>query len=114
MIVIIGILLKVLVPVVEAGEENQLEAAAVVAQVRAITPLSIEMVDKAMVVLAKGWSGMSPQEQEAFLNLYDPTGTGDIDEAFVQQVLSNYQKIRDTLGDDVNVKYAAGSQMCEG
>jgi hypothetical protein len=114
MIVIIGILLKVLVPVVQAGEENQVEAAAIVAQVRTITPLSIEMVDKAMVVLAKGWSGMSPDEQEAFINLYDPAGTGDIDEAFVQQVLSNYQKIRDALGKDINIKSAAGSEMCEG
>jgi len=113
-IIIIGTLLKVLVPVVLAGEESQLEGVTVVDQVQAITPLSIEMVDKAMGVLAKGWSGMSLQEQEAFLNLYDPAGSGDIDEAFVQQVLSNFQKIRDALGNDVNVKYAGDSEMCEG
>ena len=113
-IIIIGTLLKVLVPVVLAGEDSQLEAAAVVNQVRSITPLSIEMVDKAMVVLAKGWSGMSPEEQEAFLTLYDPAGTGEINEEFVQQVLNNYLKIRSALENDIKVKYAAGSEMCEG
>jgi hypothetical protein len=107
-------LLKVLVPVVQAGEESQHEEAAVVTQVQAIIPLSIEMVDKTMVVLTKGWSGMSPQEQEAFLNLYDPAGTGEVDEEFLGTVLSNYQKIRDALGNNINVKYAAGSEMCEG
>ena len=96
-IIIIGTLLKVLVPVVQAGEESQHEEAAVVTQVQAIIPLSIEMVDKTMVVLTKGWSGMSPQEQEAFLNLYDPAGTGEVDEEFLGTVLSNYQKIRDAL-----------------
>jgi hypothetical protein len=72
------------------------------------------MVDKAVVVLAMGWTGMSPQEREAFLNLYDPAGTGEIDDEFVQQVLSNYQKIRDALGNDFNVKYAGDSEMCDG
>lgn len=113
-IIIIGTALKVLVPVVLAGKDNLLEEATLAAQVRSISPLSIKMVDKAMVVLAKGWSGMSPEEQEAFLNLYDPAGTGEIDEEFVQQVLSNYQKIRSTLENDIKVKYAASSEMCEG
>ena len=83
-------------------------------QVRAITPLSIEMVDQTVAAISDGWSGMSPAEQEAFLTIYDPADTGEINEQFVGTVLSNYQRIRQSLDNEIKVKYEPDDGRCEG
>lgn len=83
-------------------------------QVQAIIPRSEQLVDGAIAVLSKGWRGMSPAEQEAFLILYDPAETGDVDEQFLRNVLSNYVEIRKSLGNEINVKYEPENDRCEG
>lgn len=111
---LVVIILKVFVPVISATESDQQEEAEVLQQVEAITPLSIEMVDQTMAVLSDGWSGLSPAEQGAFLTIYDPAATGEIDEQFLATVLDNYQKIRQALDNDIEVKYEAEDERCEG
>lgn len=113
-IIFVGFVMKFLVPVVSASESGQLEGKVAVGQIRAITPLSMQMVDEAMVVLSKGWFGISPAEQEAFLTIFDPAHTGEIDEQFVWTVLSNYQRIRQSLENEIEVKYESDDDRCEG
>ncbi len=113
-ILFVGMFIKLIVPVVSARKSGQFEETVVDPQVRAITPLSILMVDEAMTVLSKGWSGMSPAEQEAFLTIYDPANTGEIDEQFVRIVLNNFQRIRRAFENDIEVKYEPVNDRCEG
>ena len=113
-IILVGIILKVFVPVISARESSQQGGVEVIQQVLTITPLSIEMVDQTMAVLSDGWSGMSHAEQKAFLTIYDPAGTGEIDEQFMATVLDNYQRIRQALEDEIEVHYEADDDRCEG
>jgi len=83
-------------------------------QVGAVTLVSLQLVDEAIVVLSQGWSGMSQAEQETFLLLYDPAQTGDVDAQYVAQVLGNYHKVRKTLAADIEVVYAPESDNCIG
>ena len=95
----------------ETAEPQTNEAAA---QVRTLIPLSLQLVDEAVTVLSQGWPQMSQVQKENFLLLYDPAGTGQINEHFVQTVLGNYKKIRLSLEHDIEVVYAADSGRCEG
>jgi hypothetical protein len=79
-----------------------------------LTPLSLQFVDGAIAVLSKGWSGMDEGEREIFLQIYDPAGTGEVDEQFVAEVLGNYRQIRRTLTAGLPVAYAGQSEPCKG
>ena len=109
-----GSILKVFVPVISASESSRHEEVEVIQQVQAVTPLSIEMVDHTIAVLSDGWTEMSPAEQKAFLTIFDPANTGNIDEQFVLSVLSNYQRIRQSLENHIEVKYEPDDDRCEG
>jgi hypothetical protein len=113
-IIFIGIAARFFVPAVFANESRLIEETEVVQQVQAITPLSIQMVEASMKVLSEDWSGMSPAEQEAFLNLFDPARTGDIDEQFLQSVINNFQRIRRALDKNIKVKYVPDNDLCVG
>jgi hypothetical protein len=104
----------VIAPVVTSGEIEPVVAKQVNEELQAIRPLSKEMVDQAITTLSKGWAGMSLAEREAFLLLYDPSDTGDVDDVFVDKVLANYRKIREVLDEDINITYEPESDTCEG
>ena len=95
-----------------AGETGNAEIM-VNQQVQAIIPTSEQLVDGVIAVLSKGWMGMSPAEREAFLALYDPAGTGEIDEGFVEAVLVNYQIIREELSREIAIVYEPDNNKCE-
>jgi hypothetical protein len=118
-IIFIGIGLKFVAPAVFAEGPGGLVQEELTQQVQleideTTTPLSIQMVDQAVAVLSRGWSAMASAEQEAFLTLYDPSETGQIDEEFVATVLANYHKIRATLNEDITVVYETDSGQCMG
>jgi len=83
-------------------------------RVQALIPASEQMVDSAIDVLSKGMKGMSQQEKEVLLNLYDPSATGDVDEAFLQSVLVNYKRIRQALNKEIRVVYESDNALCQG
>lgn len=89
-------------------------SAIVTREVQALIPMSIKLVDQAMAVLSKGWPAMGPAEREAFLLLYDPSNTGEVDERFVELVLENYRRIRMNLNRPLPVKYELDSNACVG
>ena len=95
-----------------AGETAGVQAHLADEQVEALTPLSLQLVDGAILVLDQGWSGMSRAQRDTFLALYDPAGTGEVDAQYVAKVLANYRKIRATLAADVEVVYATQSTVC--
>jgi hypothetical protein len=70
------------------------------------------MVDTTIALLSEGWLAMSPAEQKAFLLIYDPASTGEVDEEFVEKVFKNYQKVRTQLENPVPVVYEPESEMC--
>jgi hypothetical protein len=113
-IIFIVLLLKVFVPAVMAGDSGRMAEVAAQNQLEALTPVSIGMVDQAMTVLGQGWTGMTNQEKELFLALYDPAGTGTIDDEFVETVYLNFQKIRETLNRGVPVSYENEHDLCIG
>lgn len=77
-----------------------------------LLPAATTMVDRAIESLSKGWSGMEPAERVEFLRYYDPAGTGEIDEAFVSQVLGNYRRIRAQMGRLTRVEFEVESENC--
>lgn len=100
--------------VTSAKAEEAAETSEADAQVRALTPTSLQLVDDAIATLSAGWLNMDQVEQENFLRLYDPAQTGDVDAQYVAEVLANYQKIRSSLAAGVEVVYTPDSDTCEG
>lgn len=96
------------------AEESAEMASRAVGEVEALTPLSLSFIDGAMATLSQGWAGMNQVERDMFLQIYDPAGTGEVNEQFVAEVLENYRKIRSSLDSDKQVFFAAQSDTCEG
>lgn len=99
---------------VQAAGTAAEEEALVNQALQEITPMSITMVDSAMDVLAKGWAEMDPGEQAVFLLLFDPANSGAVDEAYVDRVKQNYQKIRDAFDQEIDVAFEPDSDQCIG
>jgi hypothetical protein len=97
-----------------AGETDQAPGSEAAEQVRALTPISQQLVDKAITVLSQEWSGMSQAERDTFRQLFDPAGTGEINAVYVAKVLDNYRKIREILTSENQVVYASQNDTCEG
>ena len=108
------IVLSGISPVLASTANPTIDDIEVSAQVNAFVPVSIEMVDKAIEVLAGGLSNLSQEQREAFLRLYDPSKSGEVDEEFVRTVVNNYKKIGRSLDGSINVVYEPDSNMCEG
>jgi len=85
----------------------------VIPQVRTLIPIGIQKVEKAISVLSRGWAGMSPAQQFEFNRFFDPGNTGDVDEGFVRDVLSNYRKIRSEFRDDLVAECETSSRLCQ-
>jgi hypothetical protein len=96
----------------QTDEINGSRANLAVARVKNISQISLHLVDETIAVLSQGWSDMSPVEREKFLQIFDPSGTGEVDEQYVAEVLGNYRKIRRTLLNDIPVVYAPQSDKC--
>ena len=84
----------------------------IVADVQGQIPLSIQMTEEAIAVISKGWNGMSAQQQALFLDIFDPGDTGEIDDAYLREVASNYEKILAKLKKDMRIKYVTDSEKC--
>ncbi|MDX1417633.1 MAG: hypothetical protein R3293_25745, partial [Candidatus Promineifilaceae bacterium] len=97
-----------------SGETTAARNEETTAEIEALAPVSLQLVDAAIADLSLGWSGMSQSQRETFLLMYDPARTGDVDDAYVEQVLANYYKIRQTLAGEIAVAYAPDNENCEG
>jgi hypothetical protein len=83
-------------------------------QVTALIPNSQEMVNAAILLLEKRWQGMSLAERELFSQLFDPGNTGQIDDAYVQEVLHNYRFIQKRLKEPIHVRAFMNDGRCVG
>lgn len=81
-------------------------------KVRAVQADSLNMVEEAISVLSQGWSSMSPEEHQLFLRYYDPGNTGEVDEAFVLELLGNYHKIQERLIRQIEFVPQPNSSRC--
>lgn len=112
---IAGIMVALLaVRLVRASNEMGAESEVVKDGVKSLTPVSLYLLDEAEGVLAQGWQGMSEGEKEAFNMIFDPAGTGEVDEAYVTQVLDNYETIRQKMEDGLAITYAGDDEKCQG
>ena len=91
-----------------SDEERVLE------EVEVLIPVSQEMVESAEEVLSQGLSDMSPEDREQFERIFDPSGSGGIDDNFVEAVLNNYRKVESRLENSFVLQYEEESDMCEG
>jgi len=91
-----------------SDEEKVLE------EVDALVPISQQMVASAVEVLSQGLSEMSPDEREQFERIFDPSGSGAIDDDYVEDVLNNYRKIANQLDNSFVLQYEEESDMCDG
>jgi hypothetical protein len=92
-----------------AGATSEEEHNVAIQKVHAVFPDGVQMVDAAITTLAQGWSGMSAEERALFLRYFDPSNTGEIDDAYVLEVLENYRKIRRRLDEEMVLVYAGDS-----
>jgi hypothetical protein len=84
-----------------------------IAKVQSEITNGIEMVDRAIATLSKGLDQMSQEEKTLFFQYYDPANTGEINDAFVDQVLHNYQKMRDRLDQEIVLHYVPDNGKCQ-
>jgi len=91
-----------------SGDEEE-----VLVEVEVLIPVSQQMVASAVEVLSKGLSDMSPEEREQFERIFDPSGSGAIDDDYVEDVLNNYRKIEDRLESSFVLQYEEESDMCD-
>ena len=113
-VLLVGIFLQSVSPTpVTASHLNDPEKA-IAEEAQALIPLSIQMVDQAINVLSSGWDNLNSEERNRLNDIYDPGDTGEIDQAFVDQMLVNYLKIRNRLVDGVVMEYSANGDMCTG
>ena len=108
------IFLNITTPAFAAGSQQKTLERQVTGELKDIGQLSVAMLDETIGVLDKGWANMDDIERAAFLRLYDPSCTGEIDQSFVTAVRENYMQIRHALQDDIPVHYEPQSKLCEG
>jgi len=98
----------------QATNASAMEETLAIQELQRTTPMSIAMIESARDVLAKGWSRMAPGERETFLLLFDPADSGELNDAYVDRVRLNYQKIRDAFDQEINFTYEPDSDHCIG
>lgn len=76
--------------------------------------LSLQMVDNALEILSDGRSEMTPGERAVFDMIFDPANTGQIDEAYMEEMRGNMRRIRSALSSPIGVRYAPDSPHCIG
>lgn len=85
----------------------------IIPEIRALVPVGISKVDRAIQVLSQRWTGMSPAEQTVFNQYFDPHGDG-IDQSFVSDVLHNFRLIRRVFDNDLTIECESAGGLCTG
>jgi hypothetical protein len=99
-------------PVAAHANPGDVNAIGGVEQGQALIPLGRDMVDQAIDVLSAGLANMTPGQRALLDQLYDPGGTGDIDQEFVDDVLANYRRIRARLDEPLTIVRVSESENC--
>jgi hypothetical protein len=56
---------------------------------------------------------MSPEEREQFERIFDPSGSGAIDDDYLVDVINNYRKIEHRLESSFILQYEEESDICD-
>ena len=113
-IILIGILVQIMLPNPVSGAVLSDEEREIVADVQAQIPLSIQLTEEAIAVISNGWDGMNTEQQAEFQNIFDPGDTGEIDDAYLRDVVANYEKILAKLNGEMRIEYVTDSKKCTG
>jgi hypothetical protein len=120
-IIIISIFARASAPLLTAGSPAENNSPSFVGstpelerQLEAALPKATGIIDTAISVLDKGWGELTPEEQDLFEKFFDPGKTGEVDEAFIEEVLGNYEKIRSDLEDEITIVYQSEAGKCTG
>jgi hypothetical protein len=112
-IVICAAILAQAVQLVGNAQAISSEEEKVLEDVESLIPVGLQMVKNAEEVLSQGLSEMSPEERDQFERIFDPSGSGEIDEEYVEDVLNNYRKIESRLENSFILQYEEESDMCD-
>jgi hypothetical protein len=85
----------------------------IIPEVRALIPIGIQKVEKAISVLSPGWTSMNAAQKAKFNQYFDPSGSG-VHEQFVRDVLNNYRRIRREFDNDLTVECETSASLCTG
>lgn len=112
-IVICAAILAQAVQLVGNAQAISSEEEKVLEEVDSLIPVGLQMVKSAEDVLSRGLSEMSSEERDQFERIFDPSGSGEIDEEYVEDVLNNYRKIESRLENSFILQYEEESDMCD-
>lgn len=112
-IVICAAILAQAVQLVGNAQAISSEEEKVLEEVDSLIPVGLQMVKSAEDVLSRGLSEMSSEERDQFESIFDPSGSGEIDEEYVEDVLNNYRKIESRLENSFILQYEEESDMCD-
>jgi hypothetical protein len=102
-----------LIPTSISMQRSEMETQ-IIREAQSLIPTSIQMADNAIEVLDGGLANLSTEERALFESIFDPGATGSIDQAYVDDVLRNYVRIRRRLDGDFVFSYASESSSCRG
>jgi hypothetical protein len=95
---------------VQATSEAALQA---LDEANSYIPVGLLMIDSAVEVLSRGLSNLSPDEKEQLERIFDPSGSGTIDQEYLNAVLDNFHKIQRQFEKPSSLKYEESSSMCQ-
>jgi hypothetical protein len=108
------IILQAILPTSAKAANIPTETSSAVQEVNSLVPAATQEIDNTITTLNKGWSGMTTSEQVQLSRIYDPSNTGQIDDKYVETILNNYLKIRQTLNNNLTIVNGKNKKMCVG
>jgi len=113
LLLLVLVLASNLIPAFVANQRSEL-VTQTIQETQSLIPISIEMIDHAIKVLRSGIDGMSVEERALFESIFDPGATGTIDQAYVDDVLNNYVRIRQRFNHNFRFGFSKNSSACRG
>jgi hypothetical protein len=79
---------------------------------RTSMPMVDRRITRALAVLNAGWVSMSGPHKSTFNQYFDPAGSGAVNQSFIDDVLGNFQLIRQEYNGGVTFECEAASGLC--
>ncbi|MDX1437528.1 MAG: hypothetical protein R3335_11995 [Anaerolineales bacterium] len=120
-IITISVITRAAAPLITAGSdpsENRIRFVdtdvETADRIEAALPHASRMLERAMGILDQGWDEMSADDQASFTKFFDPGKTGEVDQAFIEEVRANFAKIHSDLHGEITIVYQADAGKCTG
>lgn len=75
-------------------------------------PLVSQKINRALTVLRPGWAAMSAADRTVFNTYFDPGNNGGIDQAFIDDVVTNFRALRSELDGGITFECEGPGGLC--